>query len=144
MDLAIQGEAVEALDNAPISGVGLALELEKLPDSRALLHQNRSDLYGSRHGLTESLVLHVKNGRAPPLQRARSMKVQSCRRSVERSHSVCLVSSTLPDACCSSLSPVPAPQLTIRTINTELPSHSPATTGSRAWYPVWFGGRPHS
>jgi hypothetical protein len=40
MDLAIQGVAIEALDNAPISGVGLALQLEELRDSKAFFHQN--------------------------------------------------------------------------------------------------------
>lgn len=49
MDLAIQGEAVEALNDAPLSGVDLTLQSEELHDPGAFFNQNRSDLYGRCH-----------------------------------------------------------------------------------------------
>ena len=49
MDLAIKGQTIERLDQAPGSRIGLTLRLEKLRRHRPFLNQNGTDLNGWWH-----------------------------------------------------------------------------------------------
>ena len=61
VDLVIEGETIESLDDTPSPGIRLTLETKDLRDPRALFDQNRSDLWGRRHGcLKVTCLRHIK------------------------------------------------------------------------------------